>query len=297
MGGPPNGGRGCSSVGARKTIQLRHCGRPLRLCPSNRPGRGGREGRTNGRRCRGGSAGRGRCGSRRNLSLCHALQHRQEALRARPDLTDKLRAAIGDAGHRRIGTGCPHLRGASLLSSRPVGFFLALSAAAPFVGEHDAPHVIGQVALEAAGRCTGTLALGDLLVVVAAAGAGGHPDLDHRDGVERACPRTGTGGGGRCRRWRPAPVPIRCSARRPRQSETGWLVPFGRSGGHRPGAVLVEGLGYVLLDLGEPDHRGAGCRRSGRGTGRRGCDRPRCGRGSPVTVWLPRPRHGVSWRR
>lgn len=55
-----------------------------------------------------------------------------------------------------------------------------------FVGQHDAPDVIGQVTFEGApGRCR-LLALGDFLLEIVAPGAGAHPDLNHSDGVERA---------------------------------------------------------------------------------------------------------------
>src|SRR5271163_3281685 len=43
----------------------------------------------------------------------------------------------------------------------------------------------GKVTLERTGGASGGFALGNLLVVIDAAGARGHPDLDHRDGVER----------------------------------------------------------------------------------------------------------------
>jgi hypothetical protein len=54
-----------------------------------------------------------------------------------------------------------------------------------FVGQHDAPEVCGEVSFERPRGVARWFALGDFLVVVRAAGAGRHPDLDYRDRVDR----------------------------------------------------------------------------------------------------------------
>lgn len=55
-----------------------------------------------------------------------------------------------------------------------------------FIGEHDAPDMIGQVTFEGAPGGSGLSTRGDCLVVIGAPSAGGHLDLYHSDGVERA---------------------------------------------------------------------------------------------------------------
>jgi hypothetical protein len=53
-----------------------------------------------------------------------------------------------------------------------------------FVGEHDAPDVVGEASFEAAHRFVMRLSGGDLLVVVGAPAAAAHPDLGQRGDVQ-----------------------------------------------------------------------------------------------------------------
>jgi hypothetical protein len=88
-------------------------------------------------------------------------------------------------GTPMITGGCPEFRGASLFVKRHLPLLRRCSYGAGFVGDHDAPEVSGEVSFERTGGVSRWFSFGDLLVVVGAAGAGGHADLDHRDGVER----------------------------------------------------------------------------------------------------------------
>lgn len=64
---------------------------------------------------------------------------------------------------------------------------LALNASdrSLFVGDHEMPEVVGEASLQAAHSFVSGLALGDLLVEVAASEAIGHTDLGDRDEVDR----------------------------------------------------------------------------------------------------------------
>ena len=104
-----------------------------------------------------------------------------------------------------------------IASSPTYRFFLALPVATFFVGEHDAPDVIGQVSFQTAGCGSRALALGDFLVVLGATGTVRHPNLHHRDGVKRAVE---------------LPVPVAGQAE---------AVDVGAGGLYRRGAVVVCG--------------------------------------------------------
>ncbi|EME55782.1 putative transposase for insertion sequence element [Rhodococcus ruber BKS 20-38] len=151
------------------------------------------------------------------------------------------------------------------LSSGPGRLIICYSESMSFVGEHDAPDMIGQVTFKGAPRSCGLFALGDLLVVVGASRAGGHPDLHHRDGVERTVELSvavtgesvpvGIGAGDLHRR---RPVVVR-KGRRGREAigPAGAADQPGRSDRAdavdlaQTGAVLVEGRGHLLLVRGE----------------------------------------------
>ena len=64
-------------------------------------------------------------------------------------------------------------------------YFRRCSCGARFVGEHEAPEVSGEVSFERSGGRARWFSLGDFLVVEGAARAGRHPDLGHRDDVDR----------------------------------------------------------------------------------------------------------------
>ena len=72
-----------------------------------------------------------------------------------------------------------------MLSCGGCGHLRRHSCGARFVDDHDAPEAAGEVSFERAGGVSGGLPLDYLLVVVGAACAGRHTDLDPRDGVGR----------------------------------------------------------------------------------------------------------------
>lgn len=69
----------------------------------------------------------------------------------------------------------------SRCSGEVSGFFCV---GALFVDNHDPPEVCGEVSFQTSTGAARGLAFGDLLVVVGAAQAAGHPDLDHRHRVD-----------------------------------------------------------------------------------------------------------------
>lgn len=156
-----------------------------------------------------------------------------------------------------------------LSSSDSVGF--GGGSESLFVGDHEPPEMIGESPLQTPHGLVSGLALGDLLVEVAAADAVAHADLGDRDEMDRgvqlpvaaagqpvACPlpgsdldRRGTGVGrervcGREPRWRAG------AADQPDRSD--WTDTIDLA---QPGAMVVERVAHPLLDVGQADIDGA----------------------------------------